>query len=197
MKNGLLNKIKKYWLELFFGFLILDMFFCAIGFLHKEIPIEYHGLKQAAITWEDESLSAYLEKIWKIPKCTIIMTGSELNKELLDEKALEILKSMELKCDQTALIDESKNLLEALWINGKFVDGGVYDQAPYPFGSYVNQHYVCVEPQAFGSGKIYIDDSLCSKQSSGLNIVVMDNENHCLLDSVNYQYVNGKIIISR
>lgn len=192
----MLAKIKKYWLEYIFVLLLINAFLCAIGFVHEEIPISRHKLVNEDLQWEDMELDLYLERIRQIPNIFILMVGSELDDSLFSSEVIRELENMSL-----TQIGEAKKPITgiiAVWQNEgiRYCETCNHDSIKY--GANIEQTYIFLESYDYlDNGYVYIDDALCSKGTTGLNIVVWNQAKNSIMDSVNYSYKNGKIQILR
>ena len=194
----MLKHFKKYWLEYIFLVLLLNEVLCAVGYVREEIPIKRHAVKEDFMDFEEEELSAYLERIFNIPDCVILISGTELDENLFSDKVIEQLKNTGIT-DWEEWSPEGSNGLIALWINGELIEEESHNGKPISYGGYIfNQHYAYLEGYKYlNKACIYLDDSLYSLRDSGLNVVVMDQKRDCLIDSVNYGFKDGKIVAER
>jgi hypothetical protein len=193
----MLKHLKKYWLEYVFFILLLNAVLCAIGFVHEELPIEYHEIKKIENEWGEEPLDKYLDKVLGMKNCTVMMAGTELDENIISKEIYEKMKSVGIPVMED-WSQVRKNGLIVLWSNGEVIDAKCCEGSPISYGSYINQHYVLLEGYVyFGFASIYLDDVLYSVSDSGLNIIVFDEKKEIIIDSVNFDYVNGKMNIKR
>ena len=193
----MLKHLKKYWLEYVFFILLLNAVLCAIGFVHEEIPIEYHKIEKADNKWGEEPLDSYLDRVFRMDEYVIMIAGTELNDQLISDEVFSKLISMGIPVMENRTI-ERRNGLIALLSNGKLVDAKVSEGNPISYSGYLNRNYVLLEENQNNYNEpIYINDVSYSLGRSGLNIVIFDEKEECIIDSVNYNYNNGRINIER
>lgn len=181
--------IKFAWLEILFCILLMVVIILsASNSVHRvQVKIE-KALPQSDIQLGTVGFAEYIEEIKKLDNITLIITVKDIQGFFTSQKMIDELKS--LGFDQAdILMEQTYHSFIGIYSNQTMLYQQVGGDEAISFGQYVNEHYIYAKSATWSSGNtgdIYIDDVKYDVNSRGFNLVVIDNINDELIDSVAY-----------
>lgn len=203
--------IKSLWLEfIFFLFILISV---VVGFQNLWKDAEFFAynnpnmLSTGMTGISEKSLEDYIGRIASIKNCTAIFTVKDIPGPYLSQEVIDQFR--QLGFEQTGLLmGNGYRSFIGIYSNGNVVCQHIGGDEQIQFGDEVNGLYIVAKSGTWGhgnTGTIYINDVSYSVNSRGINIVVVDNKNNLIIDSIcfdtykedipSYRLKDGKIVL--
>ncbi len=192
--------IKSYWLEIVFIILV----FAVIYFSIKNSVYDIKIVNEKVMPQREEKIGNYdfvnyIERIKQVDNCTVVFAVKDVQGYCTSQKMADVLKSLGFG-QADILLDNSYHSFIGVYSNGEVVYQCIGGDEEITFGQMVGNQYIYVKSATYSAGnvaEIYVDDVSYAVNSRGFNIVVFDNKEKVLIDSVAYDVYVEDIPIYR
>lgn len=192
--------IKSYWLEIIFTIFVLIVIFLSITNSVHDIEI----VNEKMMPQREEKIGNYdfvnyIERIKQLDNCTVVIAVKDIQGFCTSQEMADALKSLGFG-QADILLDKSYHSFIGIYSNGEAVYQCVGGDEAITFGQMVGNQYIYVKSATYLAGnmaEIYVDDVSYAVNNRGFNIVVFDNKEKELIDSVAYDVYVEDIPIYR
>lgn len=192
--------IKLYWLEIVFIILVLTVIYFSIKNSVYDIKI----VNEKVMPQREEKIGNYdfvnyIERIKQVDNCTVVLAVKDVQGYCTSQKMADALKSLGFG-QADILLDNSYHSFIGVYSNGEVAYQCIGGDEKITFGQMVGNQYIYVKSATYSAGnvaEIYVDDVSYAVNSRGFNIVVFDNKEKVLIDSVAYDVYVEDIPIYR
>lgn len=184
--------IKKYWLELIFGGIVIVLLYFTVTnalWIIGHIQIDYgKKLEQSNKKITAIQMVDYLREIQKIDNATTVIVVKDIQGYCLTSDVVDELEDMGFN-QANILLEETYHSFIGVLNDGEVVYQQIGGDERISFGGFIDKHYIYAVSATYSagnSGEVYVDDVPYSVNSRGFNIVTFGNEDNTLYDSVTY-----------
>ena len=184
-----MKKIISYWLEIIF--IIFDFIVIILSIKNSVHDIEIVNEKtmpQSEKKIGDYDFVNYIEKVRQLNNCTVIIAIKDIQGQFINQEMTNVLKSLGF-IQADALLDESYHSFIGVYANGDEIYHCIGGDEAITFSQMIGNQYVYIKSATWSTGniaEIYVDDVSYALNRRGFNIVVFDNQENELIDSVSY-----------
>ncbi len=198
-----MKHIKMMWLEMIFGCLFLASII--IAFKNLWVNIDFFAYENPKILSKNDteilskSLEGYLDEVENINDCTAIVVVKDIQGYCLSSKMTNGLKNLGFT-QADALLEHEYHSFIGVYSGGEVIYQHIGGDELIAYNDWVNNMYIVAKSGTWthgNTGKVYIDGVNYSVNVRGINIIVIDNKNKSIIDSVGFDTHDERIPLYR